>query len=81
MKNSGKLNYTNQIYKSGRNSIKGNNELTINEQISMHKLNLENAVFRSKTSRNLSALETPKSISYMMKDTSYEHKFIKNNPQ
>ena len=52
--------------------------MTLNEQISMHKLNLENAIFASKTSRDPKLSPNPGPGEY---NTGYEHKYVKNNPQ
>jgi len=52
--------------------------LTLNEQIAMHKLKHENAVFASKTSRSNKLSHAPGPGEY---NTMYEHTYIKNNPE
>lgn len=52
--------------------------MTLNEQISMHKLNLESAIFSSKTSRDPKLSPNPGPGEY---NTAYEHKYVKNSPQ
>lgn len=54
------------------------NEMTINEQISTHKLKHENAVFASKTGRQYNTTMNPGPGSY---EPNFEHKYIKNVPQ
>lgn len=68
----------NVIKMKSSNGLRNAKEISLSEQISNHRLNLENAVFSSKTSRNLKISENPGPDAY---NATFDYKFTRNNPE